>query len=938
MKIQRKFQITALSLLITIGIICILISRNISTNIITKQITNNLINTTQSRTNHIETLLDEYKGLIKTLATEITFRDALNENIIRAQRIDEVNQRIKTIIKTHEEISRVSILDKEGIIIASSRERTGIDKSTDEIFLMGKQRVFIGDLHLSSFTNKYVLSIAAPILLNNQFAGVLAINLDAGKELFKITTDRTGLGPTGEVFLVNKDGYMITPSRFIDDVILKQKVDLKHIKELNNTEPSLILLRKVADIVKDYRGIEVLAVHTHIPEMGWYLFAEINVQEAFAPVTQLTQSLLLLFIIILSIVIFISGYISKTITRPIRMLHEGTEEITKGNLDYKVGTTSPDEVGQLSRAFDEMATNLKKSREELEEYSRNLEKKVEGRTKDLEIDISKRKKAEEALRKSQQEFDSLFRNSPEALVYLDDKGIILDANLRFCKLFGYTLKEIKGRNIDGGMIHTSDKIEEGKKLSVKGLKGYLNYETIRKKKDGTLFHVSISATPLVIDGQPKGEIGVYIDISERIKLQNTLQESEKRLSYAQQATNDGIWDSNLESGKLYLNDNYYRMLGYEPGKIDITDKVFEELLHPQDKERVLRKIQECIEDETKDYSAEFRMKSKSGKWKWILSRGNVVSRDSNGKALRFLGTHVDISQRKEMEEALRESEEKFYSISYSALDAIFFIDNNSNITYCNKAAEKLFGYSKEEIFGKDLHKVLMPSKYHNDFKRGFRTFQKTGKGPFIGKTLELSAIKKNKEEFPISVSLSAVKLKDKWNAIGIIRDISQHKNAEEKLKKLARIDSLTGCYNRRYTMELLDRQIKLSHRSKSPLLLAFLDIDGFKSINDNFGHEEGDEVLKKVVGLFNSTLREVDIICRMGGDEFLLIFPDNSLKKVALIKSRLEKKLSTLNKTIKKNYQIKFSMGFSEYLSDKPKTLDELINIADRRMYKEKKG
>ena len=938
MKIQKKFQIISLSLLITIGITCILISRNISTNIITQQITNNLINTTQSRSKHIETLLGEYKELTKTMATGTPFRDAVDKSIDHTQRIGQVNRRIKSIIETHEEISRIRVLNKEGILIASSHEDTGIDKSAHVIFLEGKEGVFIGDLHLSSFTHKYVLSASVPIMVNKQFAGVLVINFDVGKELFQITIDRTGLGPTGEVFLVNKDGYMITPSRFIDDVILKQKVDLKHIKELNNTEPSLILLRKVADIVKDYRGIEVLAVHTHIPEMGWYLFAEINVQEAFAPVTQLTQSLLLLFIIILSIVIFISGYISKTITRPIRMLHEGTEEITKGNLDYKVGTTSPDEVGQLSRAFDEMATNLKKSREELEEYSRNLEKKVEGRTKDLEIDISKRKKTEEALRKSQQEFDSLFRNSPEALVYLDDKGIILDANLRFCKLFGYTLKEIKGRNIDGGMIHTSDKIEEGKKLSVKGLKGYLNYETIRKKKDGTLFHVSISATPLVIDGQAKGEIGVYIDISERIKLQNTLQESEKRLSYAQQATNDGIWDSNLESGKLYLNDNYYRMLGYEPGKIDITDKVFEELLHPQDKERVLRKIQECIEDETKDYSAEFRMKSKSGKWKWILSRGNVVSRDSNGKALRFLGTHVDISQRKEMEEALRESEEKFYSISYSALDAIFFIDNNSNITYCNKAAEKLFGYSKEEIFGKDLHKVLMPSKYHNDFKRGFRTFQKTGKGPFIGKTLELSAIKKNKEEFPISVSLSAVKLKDKWNAIGIIRDISQHKNAEEKLKKLARIDSLTGCYNRRYTMELLDRQIKLSHRSKSPLLLAFLDIDGFKSINDNFGHEEGDEVLKKVVGLFNSTLREVDIICRMGGDEFLLIFPDNSLKKVALIKSRLEKKLSTLNKTIKKNYQIKFSMGFSEYLSDKPKTLDELINIADRRMYKEKKG
>jgi len=130
-------------------------------------------------------------------------------------------------------------------------------------------------------------------------------------------------------------------------------------------------------------------------------------------------------------------------------------------------------------------------------------------------DNTEYKKVEEALRISQQEFASLFRSSPEALVYLDEKGIILDANLRFCKLFGYFLKEIKGRNIDDGMIHPSDKIEEGKKLSVKELKGYLNYETIRKKKDGTLFPVSISATPLEIDSQTKGAIGIYIDITER---------------------------------------------------------------------------------------------------------------------------------------------------------------------------------------------------------------------------------------------------------------------------------------------------------------------------------------------------------------------------------------------------------------------------------------
>jgi len=105
--------------------------------------------------------------------------------------------------------------------------------------------------------------------------------------------------------------------------------------------------------------------------MSWYLIAEIDTKEAFVPVTQLTNALLLIFTIILFITIFISIFASRIITGPLRRLHEGTEEIAKGNLNYKVGTPSPDEVGQLSRAFDEMTTNLKKSREELEDYSKN---------------------------------------------------------------------------------------------------------------------------------------------------------------------------------------------------------------------------------------------------------------------------------------------------------------------------------------------------------------------------------------------------------------------------------------------------------------------------------------------------------------------------------------------------------------------------------------
>ena len=149
------------SLLIIIAITSILISRNISTNIIKQQITNNLINTVQSRAMRIETLLGQYKELTKMIATGVAFRDALNKNITQAQRIDFVNRRIKTMIKSREEISRIRVLDKEGIIVTSSHEDTGIDKSAYEIFLKGKEGVFIGDLHLSSLTHEYVLSISA---------------------------------------------------------------------------------------------------------------------------------------------------------------------------------------------------------------------------------------------------------------------------------------------------------------------------------------------------------------------------------------------------------------------------------------------------------------------------------------------------------------------------------------------------------------------------------------------------------------------------------------------------------------------------------------------------------------------------------------------------------------------------------------------------------
>jgi len=153
-----------------------------------------------------------------------------------------------------------------------------------------------------------------------------------------------------------------------------------------------------------------------------------------------------------------------------------------------------------------------------------------------------------------------------------------------------------------------------------------------------------------------------------------------------------------------------------------------------------------------------------------------------GKKL-LQATVRDVTERKLAEKRLHESEELFRIMSSSVRDAILMLDNSGNITYWNDAAEKIFGYTEKESLGKELYIFLVPKKYHEEYKRGFLHFKETGQGVSIDKTLELTALKKGGEEFPIEMSLSAVKIKGLWNAIGIIRDITARKRVEEELRK-----------------------------------------------------------------------------------------------------------------------------------------------------------
>jgi PAS domain S-box-containing protein len=144
----------------------------------------------------------------------------------------------------------------------------------------------------------------------------------------------------------------------------------------------------------------------------------------------------------------------------------------------------------------------------------------------------------------------------------------------------------------------------------------------------------------------------------------------------------------------------------------------------------------------------------------------------------------DVTDQRRAVEALRESEEKFRSISSSAQDALIMMGSKGNITYWNEAAERIFGYTKEEVIDRDLHRLLVPKKYLEAFTKGFEGFKETGQGSAIGKTIEMLALRKDGTKFSMELSLSSFQLEGQWQALGVIRDISHRKQAEkERLQK-----------------------------------------------------------------------------------------------------------------------------------------------------------
>ncbi len=244
---------------------------------------------------------------------------------------------------------------------------------------------------------------------------------------------------------------------------------------------------------------------------------------------------------------------------------------------------------------------------------------------------------------------------------------------------------------------------------------------------------------------------------------------------------DGVWEYSARTRAHRLCGRAWALLGYPERDGALDPSEFDALVHPDDRRWLWAKLDACARGESPVYECWHRLRKRDGEWLWVLSRGRLTPESGGDAGALVLGFYMDISERKRIEEVLKESEERFRLVADTAGDAIVLIRHDGAVAYWNPAAEAVFGWSRSEVMGKDIHELLAPSRYRPAFLAGFRRFQATGSGRAIGRTLNVEAVRKDGSEIAVELTVSATKIEDRWCAIAVARDVSARRNMERRL-------------------------------------------------------------------------------------------------------------------------------------------------------------
>lgn len=410
-------------------------------------------------------------------------------------------------------------------------------------------------------------------------------------------------------------------------------------------------------------------------------------------------------------------------------------------------------------------------------------------------------------------------------------------------------------------------------------------------------------------------------------------ESEQRFRQLSENIHAVFWMTDPDKGSmLYISSAYESIWGRTVQALYASPRDWLEAIHVEDRPRVLQAA--LSKQAVGLYDEEYRIVRPNGDIRWIHDKAFPV-RDNDGNIYRIAGIAEDITERKQLEAELRIS-----ATAFNSQEGMLITDADGVILRVNQAFSESTGYTAEEVVGQ-TPRLLQSGRHSADFYRAmWDTINHTG--VWQG---EIWDRRKNGEIYLKLLTISAVKGDDGivTHYVGIHNDMTERREAEEKIQHLAFYDPLTGLPNRRLLMDRLQQAFVSSSRNAREWALLFIDLDNFKNINDTLGHDVGDLLLQEVARRLEQCLREGDTVARLGGDEFVVILEllnhdhMNEAVQTEVVFRKIQAALNQPYQLLLQEHYCTASIGAALFCGHQL-SIDELMRQSEIAMYQAKKA
>ncbi|WP_185156259.1 PAS domain S-box protein, partial [Fulvivirga kasyanovii] len=434
-------------------------------------------------------------------------------------------------------------------------------------------------------------------------------------------------------------------------------------------------------------------------------------------------------------------------------------------------------------------------------------------------DITERKSKEHHLRLQEEKYRNIISNMHLGLLEVDKNDIIQFCNKSFEQISGYEFSEIQGKKASSIFLGREGIEFIQEKHSQRMFSITDSYEMLVRNKRGEARWWLVSGAANYNDnGEVIGSIGIHLDITELKTTKTTLQQERQRLDYIIRGTNLGTWEWNIQTGETIFNERWADIIGYTLEEISpVTIETWANFAHPEDLNKSNAALERHFNGESEFYQFESRMKHKDGHWIWVLDRGKVISRTSDGKPLWMYGTHQEITEVKKLENQLKVNANKFQSIYDLSPVGIALNDyKTGEFLEINEALYTATGYTKEEFLNLSFWDIT-PKEYEKHEAIQLKNLEKAGRyGPY-----EKEYIRKDGSRY--AVLLNGIAYRDQNGQkliLSIIQNIEDRKKKEEQLIRQQQALKALNEIN-----ALSETDVKEQLRKALKLGLDFLELD-----------------------------------------------------------------------------------------------------------------